>query len=88
MLQSLSRREKVAHGDLVGMLGILGEDAVGDVTVEEIGDSIRKVVAAWPPTAIDLILQFAFGYLVDNRDQHGKNVGVRRLATACPVAQR
>ena len=47
-----------------------------DVTVEEVGSAIRKVVGAWPPTAIDLILQFAFGYLIGNGDQHAKNVGV------------
>ena len=51
-----------------------------DVTVEEIGASIRKVVAAWPPTAIDLVLQFAFGYLIGNGDQHAKNVSVLEAA--------
>lgn len=51
-----------------------------DVTVEEIGEAIRRTVAAWPPTAIELILQFAFGYLIGNGDQHAKNVSVLEAA--------
>ena len=51
-----------------------------DVTVEEVAGAIRRVVAAWPPTAIDLVLQFAFGYLIGNGDQHAKNVSVLEVS--------
>ncbi|RYG40417.1 type II toxin-antitoxin system HipA family toxin, partial [bacterium] len=47
-----------------------------EVTVEEIGESVRKVVASWPQSGTALILQFAFGYLIGNHDQHAKNVSV------------
>ena len=46
------------------------------VSVEEIGAAIRRVVASWPQAGSALILQFAFGYLIGNHDQHAKNVSV------------
>ncbi|RYG25676.1 type II toxin-antitoxin system HipA family toxin [bacterium] len=45
-------------------------------TVEEVGESIRKVVASWPQAGTALVLQLAFGYLIGNHDQHAKNISV------------
>jgi serine/threonine-protein kinase HipA len=45
-------------------------------TVEEVGTAVGKVVASWPQAGTALILQFAFGYLIGNHDQHAKNVSV------------
>ncbi len=50
------------------------------VTVEEIGAAVRRVVASWPQAGTALILQFAFGYLVGNHDQHAKNVSVLEVS--------
>ena len=49
-------------------------------TVEEIGEAVRKVVASWPQSGTDLILQFAFGYLIGNHDQHAKNVSILEVS--------
>ena len=49
------------------------------VTVEEIGEAVRKAVASWPKSGTELILQFAFGYLIGNHDQHAKNVSVLEI---------
>lgn len=49
------------------------------VTVEEIGGAVRRVVGSWPKSGTELILQFAFGYLIGNHDQHAKNVSVLEI---------
>jgi serine/threonine-protein kinase HipA len=71
--------ERLHQEDALQLLDLYPADKY-DVTVEEVGEAIRKVVAAWPPTAIELILQFAFGYLIGNNDQHAKNVSILEAA--------
>lgn len=59
------------------------------VTFEELGEGVRRVVSAWPPSGVELLLQFAFGYLIGNNDQHAKNVSVLEssagLFTVSPI---
>ncbi len=65
--------------DVVQLLDLYPLDKYS-ITVEEIGEAIRKVVASWPQSGTALILQFAFGYLIGNHDQHAKNVSVLEVS--------
>lgn len=66
------------HEDALQLLDLYPLDKYS-TTVEEIGEAIRKVVASWPQAGTALILQFAFGYLIGNHDQHAKNVSVLEI---------
>lgn len=71
--------ERLHQEDACQLLDLYPADKY-QVTVEEIGRAISGEVAAWPAVALDLILQFAFGYLIGNHDQHAKNVSVLEIS--------
>ncbi|MGV3617778.1 MAG: type II toxin-antitoxin system HipA family toxin [Fimbriimonas sp.] len=73
------RVERLHQEDACQLLDLYPADKY-HVSVEEVGEAIRREVVAWPPAALELILQFAFGYLIGNHDQHAKNVSVLEVA--------
>lgn len=70
--------ERLHQEDVCQLLDLYPADKY-QVTVEEVGKAIEREVVAWPAAAVELIVQFAFGYLIGNNDQHAKNVSVLEL---------